>query len=210
MISHSNRFLFHHIPKCATQSIYEAIIGVCEGDMMGNEGTLNPLYPQEIWEEYFSFTVIRDSVSRAKSAYTMFKYHNPQITPSYFLERAIDEDDDEVSKNCGGSSNDWRNPDLSIRLHCLPLRSPILDLFDNNYKTKVKYVAKFDTLKEDFIELSKRGVPLNNVPHLNTYPNIEGLPQKYVKKLEEYYKEDRVFMKGMNKKRRRNNEDEVY
>jgi len=199
MISHKNKFLFQHIPKCATQSIYEAIIGVCEGDMHGNEGTLNPLYPPEIWEDYFSFTILRDSVSRAKSAYNMFKYYDSEITPSYFMERLMDENDEEVAKNCGGSSNDWSNPALSIRLHCLPLRSPILGLFDNDYKTRIKYIAKFDTLKEDCIELSKRGVPVENIPHLNTYPQ-EILPQKYLKKLEEYYKEDMLFVEEVNKR----------
>ena len=204
MISHTGKYIFHHIPKTASIAIRKRIKPFCEEIKVSPEdSTLNPVYEDKYWRSYLSFTVIRDSVERAKSSYSMFMHYNPLMTADFFVEAVLNSERDKILKKCPASQG-WSMshaptvPDLAraIRLHTLELRHPILDAFDENYKTKIKYVCDFNNLKEDCLKLAKRGIPVSNLGRENsagiTHPRAE-LPESHLKKLKDYFKEDAEF-----------------
>lgn len=151
--------VFIHIPKTAGFSIRE---GIFNGDYTGPVFKTIP----KNWEQYFSFTFVRNPYDRMVSAWKMFSdgmlksrwsFNNKPplegISFYDFLQIAID----------GSIDHDSRNSIESVlRHHTLPQVHPY-----HCYEF-AKFIGKFENLEDDFQVIADK-IGLNNYSfaHLN-------------------------------------------
>ncbi len=151
--------VFIHIPKTAGYSIREGIFN-------GNyNGPVFETIPED-WEQYFSFTFVRNPYDRIISAWKMFSngmlnskwsYNNQPplagISLEDFLKIATDNSIDHNSRNTIESV---------LRHHTLPQIDPY------HCFNKAKYIGKFENLEDDFsIIADKIGLKNYSFAHLN-------------------------------------------
>ena len=166
MISHKHKFIFIHIPKCAGISIELFLNGsfYVEWDEVNKiwmqhatASQIKDLYVKN-YEDYFSFTFVRNPWSRAVSDY-------------FWLKRTC--------KFKGSLKNflllkgGFDTPRLSYPHldrfgrgdHIIPQSDFVLDA---NGKRMVDFIGRFENLQEDFdIICDKIGIPKQQLPHRN-------------------------------------------
>ena len=177
--------VFIHIPKTAGSSIRN---GIFKGDV---NGPVFSTLPKD-WEQYFSFTFVRNPYDRMVSAWKMFSdgmlnskwaYHNkpPLVGISFFdfLQIAIDSSIDHDSRN---------NIESVLRHHTLPQVHPY-HCFEYT-----KFIGKFENLENDFqVIADKIGLKSFNLVHFNR-TNRKSYKEYYTDEtyniVSKYYKED--------------------
>ena len=180
MINHHHKYIFIHIPKCAGTSIENTLSGAAyvkwdeRNKIWVQHATANQikrLYCQN-YEDYFSFTFVRNPWGRAISDYFWIK-KNLKIEDSF--------------KNYLLLENKFNTPRFSYPHlhktgrgdHVLPQSDFILD---SNREQMVNYIGRFENIQQDFDTIcDKIGIPRQELPHNNKTNH-----KRYV----EYYDEE--------------------
>jgi hypothetical protein len=161
--SHQYRCIFVHIPKAAGTSIKKLFDMPGRGHVAWHYYAI--CYP-ELWEQYTSFTVVRNPWDRAVSAYHFAKmkdsyWHNARLLPPdyQFLSNksfeeclsTLHEDRDRLIGEAWHSQSSW-------------VAAPRL----LGGELMVDRVLRFETLDHDFAELCRElGAQAENLPRLN-------------------------------------------
>jgi chondroitin 4-sulfotransferase 11 len=163
MISHKYKSIFIHIPKTGGTSI-KKILSKYDFELMSlhqaqdgsNDdktgayiiGTANRLkrgISDEIWNNYFKFTFVRNPYSRALSNYFFLKY-NKKICFNKFLKKKF-------------------NNIIDVWHFTLPQSRHI---YNNKKKLLVDFIGHFENLQEDFNNIcDKIGIIPTKLPYLN-------------------------------------------
>lgn len=188
MISHKNKFVFVHIPKAAGQSIEKFFLEQ-EGSSWGERAEFllkpntNPALgpprlahltateyvskkhmPISEYQEYFSFSVIRNPWSRVLSFYKYLGFAELISFDSFvcnYLEIVFNEEHWFLKPQC-----DF--------------------IYDTNGKLQVDFLAKMENLKNDFpIICNKLKIKEQELPHYNSSPS-KRITRKGLKLLVKY------------------------
>lgn len=171
MISHEHKFIFIHIPKCAGSSIkehffkgmeldwrkpnYEVLYGWCPKRKIhlqhatAKELLETELIPEDIWNDYFKFTFVRNPWDRAYSDY-LWIMNDRKVYGSF---------KDYIEKT-GDFAESLRNKNDKTYRGDHPM--PQTDFYSVEGKFKMDFIGRFETLSEDMILLNKK----INVKHL--------------------------------------------
>ena len=167
MISHSHRTIFVHIPKNAGQSIenmFLSDLGLSWGQrtpllmLANNDLSIGPprlahliaseyikyhYISKELFNSYFSFSIVRNPWHRA---YSFYKYLTNQIIPfSYFIKSSFYSDYFHQS-----SSMSWF------------VRPQVDYIFDDNQKLSVECIYRLEDLRDSQSDIIKRSnLPLS-------------------------------------------------
>ena len=168
--------IFIHIPKCGGTSIEKTLGGSKYGGH-SFASTLKIKY-KEIWESYYTFTIVREPFSRFASAYNYLKQRN--------LNPALQNKNILLSKDINDYIVNYFRTD-SV-LHMLPQYNFITD----NDEIIVDDVFKYEELENSWKKiLTKLNVPIKELPHMN---KTKKYSIEYSKEsmdiLYEYYKKD--------------------
>jgi len=166
MISHKHKFIFVHIPKCAGVSIEFSLNGSAHiewdehNKIWVQHATVEQIkkfYCQN-YEDYFSFTFIRNPWDRAVSDY-------------FWIKKALNIEDS--FKNYLLLDNNFNVPNLRYPHlneagrgdHILAQSDFILN---SNGDRIVDFIGRFENLQEDFnIVCDKIGIAQKQLPHRN-------------------------------------------
>jgi hypothetical protein len=177
VISHHHRCIFVHVPKAAGESVEQAFIN--DLGLRGNSWRQLPLLlgmnphpengaanlshltaaeyvelkyiPQSIFDEYFSFAVIRNPWARVVSTY---RYFRTQVPFSYFAGTMLPND-------------------LWNRLYYF-VRPQVELVCDDQRNVMVDRLIRFERLEAEFFEVCDTvGLP-RDLPHVNASAGREG------------------------------------
>lgn len=171
MISHRHKCIFIHIPKCAGSSIrdfyfdtpnldwktpnYELLYGWCPKRKIHLQHATakqlleTDLISEEVWNEYYKFTFVRNPWDRAYSSY-LWVMRDRKIKDS-FKNFILAE---------GSFKNVLTNEDVMSNRACHLWKQT--DFFTFNGSYKLNFIGNFETLQED-IELINRKLNINEV-----------------------------------------------
>ncbi len=154
MIVHQHRAIFVHIPKTAGSSIEVALNATeqtNEGAIDDATGKFHPVttgeekhfdaracrdhYGEDIWRDYFKFTVVRNPWQRLHSWW----WNHKEITGAVTLPF-----DDFVRTNLGNFSS---LPKL--------LRSQVSWITSENGEVEMNYICRFENIEHDFKEVCR-------------------------------------------------------
>ena len=163
MISHKHKSIFIHIPKTGGTSIKNILLknnfellNLHQAKDGSNDdktgayklGTANRLkrgIDDNIWNNYFKFTFVREPYSRAVSNYFFLKYNN-KINFNKFLKKKF-------------------NKITDIWHFTLPQSRHI---YNNKKELLVDFIGNFENLQEDFNNIcTKIGIIPTKLPYLN-------------------------------------------
>jgi hypothetical protein len=175
MVSHKHKCIFIHIPKTAGMSIEDSFIrslglkfynGQCPPLLLSynQDNEIGPpslahLLPEdyvkhnylseELFEDYFKFSFIRNPWARSVSIYRYFKYHRILSFENFMKYRF---------PYLWEERYDFLMPQYDF-------------LFDEKGRQKVDFIGKFENLSEDF-ELVRKKVnfSLEDLEHINKPP----------------------------------------
>ncbi|NJY63623.1 sulfotransferase family protein [Salinimicrobium sp. CDJ15-81-2] len=175
MISHKHKCIFIHIPKTAGMSIEDSFIrslglkffkGQCPPLLLSynQDQTIGPrslahLIPgdyvnksylsQELFDQYYKFSFVRNPWARAVSIYKYFQYHRI-LTFTDFMRYRFPE--------LWESRYDFVRPQVDF-------------LYNNLGEQVVDFIGKFENLKEDFEIVRKQlAHPVEDLSHINKPP----------------------------------------
>ena len=189
MISHHHKCIFVHIPKNAGQSIEHVFLNLLNLDWetraplllrYNDRAELGPprlahlraqeyvsyrYLSQELFEEYFKFTFVRNPWSRMVSIYKYLKF-NQKYEFKSFLKNAF-------------KNKVWRDDYWFVR--------PQSDFVcTEDGKLLVDFVGKFETLQEDFNDIcTKIALAPIKIPHVNK-SNVKPKPSLHPIRFIEY------------------------
>ncbi len=176
MISHKHKCIFIHIPKTAGMSIENSFLQslglkfyqdqcpplllIHNKNKSVGPPSLAHLTPDqyleysyisnELFDNYFKFSFIRNPWARAVSIFKYFKYHR-MLSFEAFMEHRFPELWEE--------RYDFVMPQVNF-------------LYDQNGKQLVDFIGRFENLKGDFeVVKSKVAHPLEDLSHINKPPN---------------------------------------
>jgi len=151
MISHKNKLIFIHCPKCGGESIEYAIFGKIDKNFLGDPYEGSPekhwgyqdyvaKYSPDTCKEYFVFTFIRNPWDRAISR---IMYRNKRLNRPMGISLEL------------------------LREECCINRPLCEDLFFNE-TCAVNFIGRFENLQQDFnIVCDKIGILRKQLPHEN-------------------------------------------
>ena len=161
MINHKKKFIFIHIPKTAGHSIDTMFLDlglVDEGLWHYTSLEMIKKFNRKMWDEYFSFSIVRNPWSRFLSEY---------IWQGGNFKTAIE--------------TKWGNKDISFEDFCKSdfswypeyeksclCKTQYSYLVDNKRNICVKKIIKFENLQEEFLDVfNKIDIPKIKIPHRN-------------------------------------------
>lgn len=190
MISHHHKCIFVHIPKNAGQSIEYVFLNLLDLDwetraplllryndrpelgpprlahLRAQEYVFYKYLSQELFDEYFKFTFVRNPWGRMLSIYKYLKF-NQRYEFKSFLTKAF-------------KNKIWRNEYWFVR--------PQSDFIcDENGKILVDFIGKFESLQDDFNDVCKKiALAPIEIPHVNksnVKPRLSLHPRELMKYL---------------------------
>ena len=189
MISHHHKCIFVHIPKNAGQSIEHVFLNLLNLDwetraplllrpndkpelgpprlahLRAHEYVHYRYLSQEVFDQYFKFTFVRNPWSRMISIYKYLKF-NQKYEFKSFLTKAF-------------KNKVWRNEYWFVR--------PQSDfVYTEDEKLLVDFVGKFETLQDDFNDIcTKIALAPTKIPHVNK-SNVKPKPSLHPRRLIKY------------------------
>lgn len=174
MICHKNKIIFIHIPKCAGSSVehyfevkpfdwktpnYQNLTGWCPKRKIhmhhatANELLETELIDEDVWNEYYKFTIVRNPWSRAFSDYlwlNRFNYINSSFT-------------DFINKK--GKLSKILN-DKSVKEYRGDHLYPQIDFLTINNEIVVDKILFFENIKSEFKQfINSQNLPTKSLPH---------------------------------------------
>ena len=171
MISHINKFVFIHIPKCAGTSIDSCLFKFCDlydetysyrdiwerYDKLEQQKheSIRYYFKKQNLNDYFKFTFVRNPWDKILSMY-LFRQKEYNVYPMSF-ERFVKI---RVNRWNTLSKKHWKSNHNSIQYNWLCNR---------NGEMSMDFIGRFENLQEDFsIVCDKIGIPKQQLPHKNT------------------------------------------
>ena len=140
--------LFIHVPKAAGTAISQALFGLSAvGHYTAQEARE---YDTELYDSLFTFAFVRDPVTRAVSAYNFLRTSGTAEVPVAFPKRyshIADQTFDEFVEWLGTVDVDRSNPVLHRQTKYV---------CDAGGSMMVDYLGRFESIQEDFAEVSRR------------------------------------------------------
>lgn len=154
MISHKHKCIFVHIIKTGGESIERSFRG-------NKQHRFAKTYKKQIgdkkWNNYFTFTFVRNPWDKMVSQYFYIKKHIKEKYKLTFREFILE------FKSC--SESEYING-KGIPVKFNPIQLPWI--LDDDGNCLVDYIGRFENLQQDFhIICDKIGIPRRQLPHLN-------------------------------------------
>lgn len=203
MISHEKKFIFLHIPKTAGTSvgtmlyrnldIYEPYQGF---------GIHHDDLTEEILQEYFVFTFVRNPWERLYSQYKFrgwmnnfvsFDFMAKNLKEAYKLRFEFDPEIKVPELSTAKERADWYGEFVHIPSQVEFLSGKYNDSI--NKFPYIDYIGRVENLNEDFRYICKHlGLRYNAIPHLNKSRTSTHFTEVYTEELKEFvaneYKDD--------------------
>ncbi len=176
MVSHENRCLFINIPKCATVSIRIAfeLKLVTPPIWHSYWEQTREIAGEEVLENYFKFSIVRNPWERVISAWKMFEQHEKRkqdrsYTLAEFLQVVTDHKIGyEAHYRNPREREQWEHSKDNIRHHTLPALHPYYGLADRSGHIKADFVGRFENLQADLVYISgELGLKQLRIPKVN-------------------------------------------
>jgi len=198
MISHKDKFIFVHIPKCAGCSLKEHLKENCGNELINSDhhsldAIFRTLGPQV--KDYYKFTFVRNPWDRIVSLYSFWLNQTPN---SVFYQWDFEQVDFIKNNNLSFSDFVKLIPLNNSVFHEKPHFHPYIDHFMKD-PTSFNFIGRIENLQEDFnIVCDKIGIPRQEqLPHVNKskhkhyteyYDNEtrEMIEEKYAKDIEHF------------------------
>lgn len=184
-----NKCIFIHIPKCAGLSLSKSLFG----EWHSNHTPLN-WYSQifkDFYQQAFKFSIVRDPMDRAYSAYTYLRLNTPY--PGDKAAQAV------LQKYPDFESfiQQWLcSENIQKQLHFVPQWSFLTNEYGH---IDIDYIGRFENIKNDFEFISKKLNIKNKLTHINESSRINNelinLSEKSKKQIYEVYKRDYQLFK---------------
>ncbi len=176
LVSHSLRCLFINIPKCASISTKRMFKLSLVTDPLWHcpWEQAQEILGNEVTDNYFKFTLVRNPWERVVSAWKMFEQHKfRKQSRSYSLSEFLDVVTDssigyEANYRTLKERPSWEQSIENIRHHTLPAMHSYYGLVNRKNEIITDYVGQFEHLQNDLaIVADKLGVRFDKVPHTN-------------------------------------------
>jgi len=170
MINHKHKYIFIHIPKCAGSSVEYVLDKQAYKDWNSNWDKNNKIWKQHAtadqykqlycpnYDQYFSFTFVRNPWDRAVSDYLWIK-KELKIEDSFKSYLLLTGDFDTPRLSYPNLNRSGRGD------HIIPQTDFILN---SNDKQQVNFVGRFENIQQDFKNVcNKIGITHRALPHHN-------------------------------------------
>lgn len=181
-ICHQKKIIFVHNPKCAGTSIKQSL-GI---DAAGADHRFpTELATARLWEDYFSFTVVRHPLDRFISSYS---YHTSSKYQGYYFRK--------YPGLHNMSMEEYFNLLTNAEEHVLAPNTCYTQHHLSRKKPNCDFVCRFETLQADLQELSKlinisfASIPHKNPSKHNDYHQYLTPNSTLMEKCTEYYSDD--------------------
>jgi len=172
LISHKYKFIFIHIQKTAGSSISSALNPFCEESYDSIQHwsavRLKEKFGDDIWNEYFKFSFVRNPYDRLFSWYNMIDKLRHSLNPNPFhsyIHQHIHSFADFIMMDGKGIAGiDLTGPELP------PQRITQFQRVSDKNRVIVDFIGRYESLTNDFDYICKRlniSDPL--LPHLNKF-----------------------------------------
>ena len=190
MINHEHKFIFIHIPKCAGMSIGRTLYNLVGKDPKTYEGFKihHDEFDENIWEEYFVFTFLRNPQDRLYSQYCYrdFLYkHDFEYSVKHMKELFVQQ---YSFKEPGTHPTNASIIDIANYygewIHFPAQKEFLKGQYSNGIDKRpyINFYGKCETLQEDFDYVCEKiGLPKTTLPHHNKSKNSKDF--KYEQKV---------------------------
>lgn len=179
--------VFIHIPKNAGQSVGHALYGLTIHHEKAS--ALRQAKPKE-YAEAFTFAVVRDPVSRFKSAYSYLKQggridYDRQIFEKYLGDKSLDEFLTFLENTPIDENNELFHFHTQTSYVCEPY-NPLLIMVDRIFK-----IEELETCIRDFKKVSKLEPLLDEIPKVNSSKSVSlELTERQIQRIKNIYSID--------------------
>jgi hypothetical protein len=182
MINHEHKFIFIHIPKCAGMSVGRTLYDLVGDDKTNYEGFSihHDEFDEEIWNEYFVFTFLRNPFDRL---YSQYRYRD--FLYEHDFEYAVKNMKKLYEEHYNFIPNENKKGSLEVVLNHygewihLPAQKEFLQGKYSNQIDKRPYIdfyGKYETLQQDFDYVCKKlGLHQTKLLHENKSKNEKDL-----------------------------------
>jgi len=178
-ISHSHRFIYIHVPKCAGSSFTKALqqagthlellgpASVSQREVFKQShlqhipaNILRDQLSAEVWNSYFRFSIVRNPWDWLVSLY---HFHYRSSLP---LSAASEANRYDVTKDPIARFRKWAVTVCKAAMNS-PKRGATFYLTDDEGRVLVDYVGRYESLQTHFVEICKRLGISETLPHFN-------------------------------------------
>ena len=173
MISHKHKFIFIHIPKTGGTSIERLFVDHETDRMLGGKDVeykhdsarqMQETFPKK-WEQYFTFTVVRNTWDWIISRFYWHYFFRPQDLDRLLIPTHKDRVIEGSFRKFVMSLDDMLKKKEGRHLE---LDTQLSRLLDINGEVSLDYVCKFESLQVDFDHVcNKAGISQQKLPHIH-------------------------------------------